>query len=207
MAQVLGWDTTEATKFSQVVTMNTLSAPQYSPQELEAALATPAPPLLLDVREYPEFAAGHLKGAQLIPLAEIERRASELPKDRLIVSMCRSGPRCAKAASILARLGFTNVSQLTGGVMAWEKAGLPLEKEAHVPWALERQVRFVAGLLIILGLGLSHVWPPAIALAWLVPFGLVVAALTDSCLMGMLLAKLPWNRRDRKSTRLNSSHG
>ena len=175
--------------------MNTLSAPQYSPQELEAALATPAPPLLLDVREYPEFAAGHLKGAQLIPLAEIERRASELPKDRLIVSMCRSGPRCAKAASILARLGFTNVSQLTGGVMAWEKAGLPLEKEAHVPWALERQVRFVAGLLIILGLGLSHVWPVAIALAWLVPFGLVVAALTDSCLMGMLLAKLPWNRR------------
>ena len=175
--------------------MNTLSAPQYSALELEAGLATPAPPLLLDVREYPEFAAGHLKAAQLIPLAEIERRASELPQDRLIVARCRSGGRSAEAASKLAHLGFTNVRQLTGGVMAWEKAGLPLEKETHHPWALERQVRFVAGLLILLGLGLSHVWPAAIALAWLVPLGLVVAAFTDSCLMGMLLAKLPWNRR------------
>ena len=72
---------------------------------------------------------------------------------------------------------------------------LPLEKEAHAPWALERQVRLVAGLLILLGLGLSLVWPMAIALAWFVPLGLVFAALTDSCMMGMLLAKLPWNRR------------
>ena len=78
--------------------------------------------------------------------------------------------------------------------MAWEQAGLPLEKEPHAPWALERQVRLVAGLLILLGLGLSHVWPVAIVLAWFVPLGLVFAALTDSCMMGMLLAKLPWNR-------------
>ena len=63
-----------------------------------------------------------------------------------------------------------------------------------MPWALERQVRFVAGLLILLGLALSHVWPLAIVLAWFVPLGLIVAALTDSCMMGMLLAKLPWNR-------------
>ena len=175
--------------------MTTFISSAYLPHELETALAASSPPLLLDVREYPEFSAGHLKGARLIPLGDIERRAGELPRELPIVAMCRSGGRSAEAASKLARLGFTNVSQLTGGVMAWEKAGLSLEKEAHVPWALERQVRLVAGLLILLGLGLSHVWPVAIALAWLVPFGLVVAALTDSCLMGMLLAKLPWNRR------------
>jgi len=169
---------------------------QHSPQELQAALAAQTPPLLLDVREYPEFAAGHLKGARLIPLAEIERRAGELPKDQPMVCMCRSGRRSAEAASTLARLGFTNVSQLAGGVMAWEQAGLPVEKEAHAPWALERQVRLVAGLLILLGLALSHIWPAAIVLAWFVPLGLVFAALTDSCMMGMLLAKLPWNRRD-----------
>ena len=165
-----------------------------SPQELQAALAASAPPLLLDVREYPEFAAGHLKNARLIPLAEIEQRAGELPKDQPIVSMCRTGRRSAEAAATLARLGYTNVSQLTGGVMAWEQAGLPLEREAHAPWALERQVRLFAGLLILLGLGLSHIWPLAIVLAWFVPLGLVFAALTDSCMMGMLLAKLPWNR-------------
>jgi len=173
--------------------MNT-SSQQHSPQELRTALAAPAPPLLLDVREYPEFAAGHLKAARLIPLGEIERRAGELPKDKLIVAMCRSGGRSAEAASKLAQLGFTNVRQLTGGVMAWEQAGLPLEKEAHAPWALERQVRLVAGLLILIGLALSHVWPLAIVIAWFVPLGLIFAALTDSCMMGMLLAKLPWNR-------------
>ncbi len=167
----------------------------YLPHELEAALATSSPPLLLDVREYPEFAAGHLKGAQLIPLAEIERRAGELSKGQPIVAMCRSGGRSAEAASKLAHLGFTNVRQLTGGVMAWEQAGLPLEKEAHVPWALERQVRLVAGLLIILGLGLSRLWPVAIVLAWFIPLGLIFAAVTDSCTMGKLLAKLPWNQR------------
>ena len=175
--------------------MNALPSKEQSPRELQAALAAPAPPLLLDVREYPEFAAAHLKDARLIPLAEIERRAGELPKDQPIVCVCRSGRRSADAASTLARLGFTNVSQLAGGVMAWEQAGLPLEKEAHAPWALERQVRLVAGLLILLGLGLSYVWPVAIVLAWFVPLGLVFAALTDSCMMGMMLAKLPWNRR------------
>ena len=174
--------------------MNSLASHQHSPHELQAALAASEPPLLLDVREYPEYAAGYLKGARLIPLAEIERRAGELPKDQPIVCVCRTGRRSAEASSTLARLGFTNVSQLAGGVMAWEQAGLPLEKEAHAPWALERQVRLVAGLLILLGLGLSRVWPVAIVLAWLVPLGLVFAALTDSCMMGMLLAKLPWNR-------------
>ncbi len=99
--------------------MNT-SSHQHSPRELQSALAAPAPPLLLDVREYPEFAAGHLKGARLLPLGEIERRAGELPKDQPIVSMCRSGRRSADAEATLARLGFTNVSQLAAGVMAWE---------------------------------------------------------------------------------------
>ena len=81
---------------------------------------------MLDVREYPEYAAGYLKGARLIPLAEIERRAGELPKDQPIVAMCRTGKRSAEAAATLAHLGFTNVSQLAGGVTAWEQAGLPL---------------------------------------------------------------------------------
>ena len=173
--------------------MNT-SSPQHSPQELQSALAAPAPPLLLDVREYPEYAGGYLKGARLIPLAEIEQRAGELPKDQPIVCVCRTGRRSAEASATLARMGFTNVSQLAGGVMAWEQAGLSLEKEAHAPWTLERQVRLVAGLLILLGLGLSRVWPVAIVLAWFIPLGLIFAAITDSCMMGMLLAKLPWNR-------------
>lgn len=180
--------------------MSTLSVHQISPAQLQAAIASSTPPLLLDVREYPEFGAGHLKDARLIPLAEIERRAGELSKAPPIVTLCRSGSRSTEAASALVRLGFTNVSQLTGGMMAWEQAGLPVEKEAHAPWALERQVRFVAGTFILLGLGFSSVWPPAIVVAWLIPLGLIVAAVTDSCMMGMLLAKLPFNRRPARAS-------
>ena len=175
--------------------MNAPTTKTLSPQQLQTHLDSGAPLLLLDVREYPEFAGGHLRGARSLPLAELERRAGELPKDCEIVCVCRSGRRSAEAAAKLEQLGFAHVSQLDGGVMAWEQAGLSLEREAHAPWALERQVRFVAGLLVLLGLALSHVWPVAIALAWFIPAGLVFAAITDSCTMGMLLAKLPWNRR------------
>ena len=166
-----------------------------TPEQLRTRLGSGTEPLLLDVREYPEFAGGHLHGARLLPLAELEGRAGELPRDREIVCVCRSGRRSAEAVAKLSQLGFEKVSGLDGGLMAWEQAGLSLERDARAPWALERQVRLVGALLVLLGLGLSHVWPPAIALAWFVPLGLVFAAITDSCAMGMLIAKLPWNRR------------
>jgi hypothetical protein len=70
-----------------------------------------------------------------------------------------------------------------------------VEREAHAAWAIERQVRLVAGSLVLLGLALSYLWPWTIVLAWFVPAGLVFAALTDSCAMDMLIAKMPWNRR------------
>ena len=175
--------------------MNTSTVRPLSPQQLQTQLASGTPPLLLDVREYPEFAGGRLPGARLLPLAELEARAGELPRDREIVTVCRTGRRSAEAAAKLSQLGFAKVSGLEGGVMAWEQAGFSVERDARAPWALERQVRLVAGLLVLLGLGLSHVWPVAIALAWFVPAGLVFAAITDSCAMGMLIAKLPWNRR------------
>ncbi len=174
--------------------MNTIASENLSPQQLQTRLASGSPPLLIDVREYPEFAGGHMSGAKLMPLAEIDRRASELPRDREIITICRSGRRSADAAAKLEELGFPQVGQLAGGVVAWEAAGLPLEREVCAPWALERQVRLAAGLLILSGLALSLVWPAAIVLSWFVALGLIFAAVTDSCTMGMILAKLPWNR-------------
>ena len=185
--------------------MNTSTASTLSPQQLQTQLTSGTPPLVLDVREYPEFAGGRLPGARLLPLAELEQRAGELPRDREIVCVCRTGRRSAEAAAKLSQLGFEKVSGLGGGVMAWEQAGLSLERDARAPWALERQVRLAAGLLGLLGLGLSHVWPVAIALAWFVPAGLVFAAVTDSCAMGMLLAKLPWNRRSAPACSLKET--
>ena len=177
----------------------------YTSVNLKSAVASPTPPLLVDVREYPEFAGGHLAGSRLLPLAQLETRAQELPKDREIVLICRTGRRSAEAAEKLGRLGFDKLGQLEGGVMSWQKAGLPLEREAHAPWAIERQVRLVAGLLIVLGLALSYLWPWAILLSWFVPLGLIFAALTDSCAMGMMIAKLPWNRRPEASGSLKEA--
>lgn len=85
--------------------------------------------LLLDVREPDEFAEIHAKGAQLIPLGQLESRLNELgpQKDRPIAVICRSGRRSAIAAEILRRAGYNQVSNVSGGTLAWIKAGLPIE--------------------------------------------------------------------------------
>lgn len=168
-----------------------------APEELRARLDRGEALELLDVREFPEFAAGRIAGARLLPLGELDRRAVELDRARPVVCVCRSGKRSAQAAEKLVALGFAHVQQLEGGLLAWEQAGLPMKKDAHAPWALERQVRFTAGLLVLAGLGLSLVWPAAIGLSWFVSVGLVFAAVTDWCGMGLLLAKMPWNRPSR----------
>jgi hypothetical protein len=90
-------------------------------------------------------------------------------------------------------LGFDQVQQLDGGLTAWEQARFPLEKDERAPWALERQVRLAAGLLVLARFSLSLVWPPAIGLSWFVAAGLVFAAVRDWCGIGLLLAKMPWN--------------
>jgi hypothetical protein len=127
--------------------------------------------------------------------ANWNKRPAKFNRAAAVVCVCRSGQRSAQAATKLTALGFTRVQQLTGGLMAWENAGLPLEKDANAPWALDRQVRFAAGLLVVTGLGLSLVWPAAIGLSWFVSAGLIFSAVTDWCGMGLLLAKMPWNRR------------
>ena len=164
------------------------------PAELQARLDRGERLQLLDVREHPEFAAGRLGGSRLIPLGQLERRAGEIDPGLPVVCLCRSGKRATQAVEKLATLGMAKVARLEGGLLAWEQAGLPLEKDARAPWALERQVRFTAGLLVLLGLGLSLAWPPAIGLSWIVAAGLVFAAVADWCGMGLLLAKMPWNR-------------
>ena len=171
-----------------------------APEELQSRLAGGDGPQLVDVREQVEYAGGRIAGARLLPLNELDRRAAELDRRRAVVCVCRSGKRSAEAVEKLTALGFTRVEELDGGMRAWEQAGLPIEKDAHAPWALERQVRLAAGLLVLAGLGLSLIWPAAIGLSWLVGAGLVFAAATDWCGMGLLLAKMPWNKSpDRNS--------
>ncbi|MCW5961215.1 MAG: rhodanese-like domain-containing protein [Pyrinomonadaceae bacterium] len=150
---------------------------------------------LLDVREPAEFAGGRIPGAKLLPLGELEKRQSEIDHSKPIYVMCRSGNRSAQAQQKLKKLGFTNVINVSGGFEAWKKHDLPFDRDENAPWAIERQVRFVAGLLVLTGFALSFLNPYFILISAFVGAGLAFSAVTDTCTMGMILLKMPWNKR------------
>lgn len=85
---------------------------------------------ILDVREPDEYKAGHLLNSHLIPLSKLKERIGELNKyqDKPIVVVCRSGQRSGTACASLAKLGFTQAYSLAGGMVAWQKANLPVQK-------------------------------------------------------------------------------
>ena len=151
---------------------------------------------LVDVREQLEFAGGRVSGASLIPLGALDERHSELDHTKPIYVMCRTGRRSAEAQKKLRALGFTNVINVAGGIEAWKKEHLPVERDEFAPWSIERQVRFTAGVLVFTGVLLSlFVHPYFVALSGLIGFGLAFTATIDWCGMGLLIAKMPWNNR------------
>lgn len=97
---------------------------EISPQELWKQLHSPAPPLVIDVREPREFEQGHIPQAQLIPLRRLLSEKVDLPRDRPIVFVCKGGRRCSRAAYALGRQGYTRAMALQGGLLAWEAQGL-----------------------------------------------------------------------------------
>ncbi|HEU5315449.1 MAG TPA: rhodanese-like domain-containing protein [Chloroflexota bacterium] len=84
--------------------------------------------LLVDVREPDEWRSGHAAGARHIPLGQLTRRLAELPEDRELIMVCRSGNRSGMAVGQLRRAGYTQVRNLRGGMVAWQRAGLPIER-------------------------------------------------------------------------------
>lgn len=103
------------------------SAAGIGPKEAQAKLSQNGKPFILDVRQPEEFRTGRIQGAKLIPLGELSRRMHELPKDREIICVCRSGNRSQSAARQLTAAGY-KVVNLNGGMLAWMRAGLPVKK-------------------------------------------------------------------------------
>ncbi len=97
-------------------------------EELEQRLASGESLVLLDVRQPGEYAEAHLPGSILIPLPDLAQRIGELPKDRPIVAMCRSGNRSKVAVSLLQRAGVADVYNLEGGILDWTKKNLPVTR-------------------------------------------------------------------------------
>jgi rhodanese-related sulfurtransferase len=153
---------------------------------------------VVDVREAPEFEAERIEGAEHAPLSAMdEKMAKELAaKEGELVLVCRSGGRASQAAEKLARWSGCEPVVLSGGMNAWTQAGAETLKGASTVWDLERQVRFAAGLLVLTGVVLGFtVSENFFYLSGFVGAGLVFAALTNTCGMGMLLARMPWNKR------------
>ena len=163
---------------------------------------------LVDVRSPTEFAAGHVPGAVNIPLEQIELRTADLDAHAPVVLVCQAGTRAHWAEALLADSG-KHLLVLEGGTDAWLNAGYPIVRSTAVRWALERQVRLIAGLLIVVGLVLGIAWSEWwLILPALVGCGLTFAGLSGLCLMGEGLARLPWNRVKRgPGTALQASHG
>jgi rhodanese-related sulfurtransferase len=167
-----------------------------TPVELQQILtAQPSLPVI-DVRTPVEFAEVRVSQARNIPLDELKPGSLQLPKDQPVYLLCRSGQRATKAAEKFAKEGFTQPVIVEGGTLAWIGANLPVTRSAGKVISLERQVRIVAGSLVFFGVALGwFVHRGFYGLSAFVGAGLVFAGVTDFCGMGLLIAKLPWNKR------------
>lgn len=167
---------------------------KISPSDLKHLLDEHPDLRVVDVRSGAEYESMHIKGTYNLPLTDLPDVAPQVAGlDAPLVLVCQSGVRAAQAEQVLAKNGCTRVKILDGGVNAWEKAGFAVNKGRQV-WALERQVRFVAGLIVLASILLSIWLPWAKWIGGAVGFGLVFAALTNTCAMGMLLMRLPFNK-------------
>ncbi|MGW0585298.1 rhodanese-like domain-containing protein [Streptomyces sp. NPDC002920] len=153
---------------------------------------------VVDVRAPGEYAAGRLPGAHNVPLDRLGEAAPALRAAAVhgpLLIVCASGARSAKGCERLATLGV-EAATLTGGTSAWAAAGHPVERsaDARTPWPMDRQVRLVAGSLVVAGFAAGLAWPPAHGLSGLIGAGLLFSGLTNTCGMAALLARLPHNR-------------
>ena len=152
--------------------------------------------VLLDVRSEQELKEMSIESEKLknIPLQSLASSAESLVADDSYYILCRSGHRATMAAMQLLQKGFTKLAVIEGGISAWNKAKLPVKRTDTVI-SLERQVRIIAGGLVLVGTLLSFVSRWFIAIPLFVGSGLVFAGVTDNCLMGLLLMKLPYNKK------------
>ncbi|MET8076747.1 rhodanese-like domain-containing protein [Streptomyces sp. NPDC005303] len=152
---------------------------------------------VVDVRTPGEYACGHLPGALNIPLDQLRRALPALRDVRgELLVVCASGARSLNACGLLAEHGIRALT-LTGGTQGWAASGQRLDRPAtrdRTVWAMERQVRFTAGTVVLVGLGLGLLHPAWQLLSAAIAGGLVFSALTNTCGMAVLLGKLPHNR-------------
>ena len=160
---------------------------------------------LIDVRTPVEYREVHVEIARNVPLDQLDpaalMQARNGTTNEPLYLICRSGSRGQQACEKFLQAGFSNVVNIEGGTMACVEAGVPVVR-GRKAISLERQVRIAAGLLIVTGSALGYfVHPAGIGLAAFVGAGLTFAGITDTCGMGLILARMPWNQVAASSPR------
>lgn len=170
-----------------------------SVEELSQLMTSNPAVRLIDVRSAGEYAAGHVPQATNIPLEQVEMRLDDLGGGPVAL-LCHSGNRASMACELLAD-HHPELLVVEGGTQAWIGAGKPIVGSSSSRWSLERQVRLLAGLMILVGTILAVTVNPAwLYLAMFVGAGLTFAGATNVCGMASLLALLPWNQPAKGKT-------
>jgi len=166
--------------------------------ELRDRIASDSQLWILDVRTPAEFETAHIDGSYNVPLDVLKDHGSEVAErlDQVhddVVLVCRSGQRATQAAELLRSTGVEGGSVLENGITDWEGQGFEVNR--GVPrWDLERQVRLVAGSIVLSSVVGSIAVPRLKWLAAAIGAGLSYAAISNTCAMGTALSKLPYNR-------------
>ena len=175
-----------------------MSIPTISPTEFAQRHRAGKSCDLIDVRTPLEFREVHIEFARNVPLDQLD--ADSIMKSRNgnsgepLYVICQAGGRSQKACEDFHRKGYTNAVSVDGGTKACETVGLPLVRGKKAI-SLERQVRIVAGSLVLIGVLLGFfVHPAFFGLSGFIGAGLLFAGISDTCGMGMLLSKMPWNQ-------------
>lgn len=166
-----------------------------SPAELVRMRADDPALHVIDVRTTGEYETGHIAGSYNVPLDVLGEHVRDLSAlDHNVVLVCQSGARATKALEQLVAAGKSNLRLLEGGMNGWTAAGQSVNRTHDTRWAMDRQVRLVAGSVVLASV-LASIWfPPVRYLAGFIGAGLTFSAVTNTCGMAMALAKLPYNR-------------
>lgn len=172
-----------------------MATASMSPAELKSRVESGEKVDLIDVRTPVEYREAHVSFARNIPLDRLKPADfANGPSDGPVYFVCRSGSRGRQACEMLAKHGCQNGINIEGGTVGCEQAGLPITR-GKAAMSLERQVRIAAGSLVLVGTVLGwFVHPAFLGLSAFVGAGLVFAGVTDTCGMGLLLSRMPWNR-------------
>ena len=168
-------------------------ATTIAPADLQALREEQRDTVLLDVRSRLEFEGSWIDGATNLPLEELDARVDEVPEQREVVVVCRTGVRATLAAEALARSG-RRARVLEGGMQGWRRARLPM-REGRRRLPVDRQVQLIAGSMILTGIALGTLVNPwFLGIAAFFGAGLTFAGATGTCGLAHVLFRLPWNR-------------